>query len=145
MQGIAQGMGTANQANANLWSTLGANESLAQQNRLTANQQYGQDAQNQIRAQIFGGNTGIDMQQGAAKSAYDQRIEDWARQDWQAQQQALQQEALMNWQRQNQVGDTNVGGANDWRNNANSALLALMQGAIGSGLTLPDLQAMGLA
>lgn len=144
MQGVAQGMGQSAGANANLWSTLGANESQYQGNQRTANELTGQDVQNRIRAQIFGGNTGIDMQQGAAKAAYDQRQDEYARQDWAAQQQSLQQEALMNWQRQNQVGDTNTGGTNDWRNNANAALIALMQSGVGQGLTMPDLQALGL-
>lgn len=144
MQGAAQGQAAANQAFQNVISALSGNQQAAMQNRQIANQQYGQDAANQINAQNLGLGAGINVAEGNAQAQYKQYLQQLAYQDWQERQNREYQTALGNWQGQNAVSQNNVGINNDWRNNVNSSYLSLLAQAQGLGLTMPDLQALGL-
>lgn len=131
----------ADQAFGNLWRSSAANEDSMQTNRLGAAQMSGTDAENRIRALGLGGTAGINMQRGQAKSAYDQRVEDWAREDAQQQQQVLQQEAMQNWQRGNTVTEQQQA----YRNAAIEALLGLLPELKGTTLSMPTAQSLGWA
>ena len=54
---------------------------------------------------------------------------------------------MANWQRGNEVGDANVNSQTSYKNNILAQLSALLPQLIAQGgtLTLPDLQALGLA
>jgi hypothetical protein len=126
--------GGADRAFQNLYSALGANEDLMQTNRLNT---IGQDANTTNRAlDIAGlqGTTGIGLQRSAAQTAWQQRQDELA-----------QKEAEATWQRQNQVADNNNTTATAYRNSQVEALLGLLPQLIGTQLTLPQLQQMGLA
>ena len=131
----------ADQAFGNLWRSNAANEDIMQRNRIGAGQLTGMDAVNRINALAMGGRAGINQQQGAAKSAYDQRVEEWAREDAALQQQALQQEAMSNWQQGNTVNEQTQA----YRNAAIQALLGFLPEIKGTALTMPTAQSLGWA
>jgi hypothetical protein len=141
MQGQAAGDAAFN----NLWRVLGANEDIANRNRLGNVQQQSLDTQNALNVAALSGRTGIGLQRAGAESAYAQQIQQMMREDWQAQQQAAQQEALANWQRANQVQDFNATNINSYRNNELQALLGLLPSLAGNPAGLPTMQALGLA
>jgi hypothetical protein len=124
-----------------LWRNAAANEDTNQRNRLGAAQMSGTDAVNRIRALGLGGTAGINMQRGQAKSAYDQRVEDWAREDAALQQQAAQQEAMSNWTQQNTMTEQQQA----YRNAALEALLGFLPEIKGTALTMPSAQSLGWA
>jgi hypothetical protein len=129
----------ADQAFGNLWRSGAANEDMAQQGRLGTAQLSGQDAINRIRALGLGGQTGINMQEGQAKSAYDQRVEQWAREDAALQQQIAQQEAQANWQQGNEY----LTQQQAYRNAQIQAMLGLLPEMKGTALNLPNAQQLG--
>jgi hypothetical protein len=131
-----QGRAAADQAFGNLWRSQAANEDLAQRNRLTNAQIGNQDVQNRINAFGLQGRTGIGLQESKARTAHEQMVAD---RNWQIQ----QEEAQANWQRANQVSDTNMQNTNAYRNSQLETMLGLLP-QLGT-LTLPTLQAMGLA
>jgi len=135
----------ADQAMRNVWAMLAANEDLAQRNRLANAQQYGTQATQGITAAGRAGNLGIDLGQGAAQQAWQQRADERAYQDYQMQQQILQQEALQNWTRANQVQDTNYSTINSYNNSVLSSLLGLLPSmSANPGLVYPSMAALGL-
>jgi len=68
---------------------------------------------------------GVNMAEQRGKTAWQQQVD-----------QIRQQEAMQNWQRQNTVGDTNVGANNAWMQNALNSWLGLI-GQKAPGVTLP--------
>jgi hypothetical protein len=141
MQGQAAGDAAFN----NLWRVLGANEDIANRNRLGNVQQAGLDTQNALNVAALSGQTGIGLQRSQAQAAYQSQLQQMQREDWQAQQQAAQQEALANWQRANTVQDFNATNINSYRNNELQALLGLLPSLAGNPAGLPTMQALGLA
>jgi hypothetical protein len=124
----------ADRAFQNLFTSLGANEDLMQAGRLRS---VDQDANTTNRAlDIAGlqGTTGIGLQRSQAQTAWQQRADELA-----------QREAEATWQRQNQVSDANQQTSTAYRNSQVEALLGLLPSLIGTQLTLPQLQQMGLA
>ena len=138
-QANVQAQATADAGFGNLWKTLAGNEDMAQRNRLNSAQMSGTDAVNRLNALGLGGRAGINMQKGQAKSQYDQRVEEWAREDAAAQQAILQQEAQGNWQRGNEV----AGQQQEFRNAQLEALLGLMTELKGTNLQMPTAQTLG--
>jgi hypothetical protein len=131
---------------SSLFAALGAGEDTMQRNRQANAMQYGQQAQDSIRAAGRAGNLGLDLGQGQAQAQWQQSADERAYQDYQAQQQVLQQEAMQNWQRQNQVQDVNTQNTNSYNNSSIQALLGLLPQIQGNpSLHLPTLQALGLA
>ncbi len=141
-----QGEGVqADQAFGNVWRILAANEDLAQRNRLANAQQYGNQALAGITAAGRAGNLGIDLGQGQAQQAWQQRADERAYQDYQLQQQLLQQEALQSWQRANQIQDTNAANTNSYNNSVLQSLLGLLPSmSANPGLVYPSMAALGL-
>jgi len=138
---------SADQAFGNLLSVLGANENQLQGNRLSAIQADRGTTQRALDMARLQGNTGIGLQEGQAKQAYQQRADDRSLLNAQQRAQLAQQEALANWQRQNEVGDANVNAKSSYNQQVLSALASLLPSLIAQGgtLSLPDLQALGLA
>jgi hypothetical protein len=101
-----QGQG-ADQAYGNLLALLGVNEDRQQTNKLAATQADRGTAQTALNMARLQGMTGIGLQEGQAKQAWQQRADDRSLLNAQQRAQLAQQEALANWQRQNDVGDTN--------------------------------------
>ena len=135
----------ADQALRNVWALLGINEDRAQTNRLANAQQYGTQARDAITAQGRAGTLGIDLAQGQAQGAWQQRADERAYQDYQMQQQLLQQEALQNWQRANTVQDTNATNTNSYNNAVLQAMLGLLpQLQTNPSLALPQGWQMGM-
>ncbi len=137
---------SADQGFGNLLSILGSNEDVAQRNRLSAVQADRGTTNRALDMALLSGNTGIGLQEGAAKQGWQQRADDRGLLNAQQRSQISQQEALANWQRQNQVGDTNVANNMQYREGILGQLtnlLPLLTQA--GGLTLPDLAALGLA
>jgi len=138
---------SADQAFGNLLSILGTNENQMQGNRLSAIQADRGTTQRALDMARLQGNTGIGLQEGAAKQAWQQRADDRSLLNAQQRAQLAQQEALANWQRQNEVGDANVNAKSSYNQQVLSALASLLPSLISQGgtLSLPDLQALGLA
>lgn len=135
----------ADQALRNVWAMLGVNEDRAQTNRLANAQQYGTQAREGITAAGRAGQLGIDLGQGQAQSAWQQRADERAYQDYQMQQQLLQQEAMQNWQRANTVQDTNATNTNSYNNAVLQAMLGLLpQLQTNPNLALPQGWQVGL-
>ena len=129
----------ADQAFGNVWRSMAGNEDIMQRARLANAQQYGNQATQGIQAAGRAGTLGIDLGQGQAQSAWQQRADERAYQDYQQQQQVLQQEAMQNWQRGNQVQDLNTTNQNQYRNSELQALLGLLPQMIQSpNLNLPQ-------
>lgn len=130
---------------SSLFAALGGAEDIMQRSRLGNAQQYGQQAQDAIRAAGRAGNLGLDLGQGQAQAAWQQRADERAYQDYQMQQQVAQQEAMQNWQRANQVQDLNTTNTNSYTNSTLQALLGLLPSIQGNpNLSLPTLQSLGL-
>jgi hypothetical protein len=137
---------TADQGFGNLLSILGSNEDVAQRNRLSAVQADRGTTNRALDMAMLAGNTGIGLQEGQARQAWQQRADDRGLLNAQQRAQIAQQEAMANWQRQNQVGDTNVSNNMQYREGVLGQLtnlLPLLTQA--GGLTLPDLASLGLA
>lgn len=134
------------QAFGNLLTLLGTNEDTAQRNRLGAVQTDRNWTNNMLNMAQLQGQTGIGLQEGQAKQAWQQRADDRALLNAQQRNQLAQQEALANWQRQNEVGDTNNANKTAYYNSVMSALTGLLPSlvAAGGGLNLPDYAAFGL-
>lgn len=135
----------ADQAFGNLLALAGANEDRLQANRLSALQADRGTTQRALDMARLQGMTGIGLQEGQAKQAWQQRADDRAMVNAQQRYQGSSQEALANWQRANEVGDLNVGNTNSYRNTILSQLAQLLPSLYGTGLSLPDLAALGLA
>jgi hypothetical protein len=136
---------SADQGFGNLLAILGSNENIAQRNRLSAVQADRGTTQRALDMARLQGNTGIGMQEGAAKQQWQQRADDRGLLNAQQRAAINQQEALANWQRQNEVGDTNVSNRAGYSQATLNALSQLLPQLIGTSLTLPDLAALGLA
>jgi hypothetical protein len=140
-QGYQQQLGEGRQADAglsSLFAALAGNEDVMQRSRLANAQQYGTQATDAITAAGRAGNLGLNLGQGQAQSAWQQRADEWAREDSQMQQQVLQQEAMNNWQRQNQVQDLNTTNTNSYTNSTLQALFGLLPSIQGNpNLALP--------
>ncbi len=138
---------SADQAFGNLLSILGTNENQMQGNRLSAVQADRGTTQRALDMARLQGNTGIGLQEGQAKQQWQQRADDRSLLNAQQRAQLAQQEALANWQRQNEVGDANVNSKSSYNQQMLSALASLLPSLIAQGgtLSLPDLQALGLA
>jgi hypothetical protein len=135
----AQAQAIADAGFGNLWRTLAGNEDQNQTNRLGAAQMQGVDAVNRINALGLGGTTGINMQRGQAKSAYDQRVEEWAREDAMQAQQIAQQEAMSNWQQ----GNAGIDQEQAYRNATLEAILGILPGLAGTTLAMPTASQVG--
>ena len=133
----------ADQAFSNLLALSGVNEDRMQGNRLSALQADRGTTQRALDMARLSGMTGIGLQEGQAKQAWQQRADDRGLLNAQQRAQIAQQEALANWQRQNEVGDTNVGNTNTYRQSIIAQLAQLLPQL--NGLSLPDLAALGLA
>jgi hypothetical protein len=130
-EGWAAGQG----ALSSLWGLLAGNEDTAQRNRLNRVQTDRGTTNMAIDAANLGGQTGIEMQQGQAQTAFNERVEA-------ARNQIAQQEAMANWQRGNEVSDLNMANSNSYTNAQLQALLGLMPEFKGSSLTMPDLNTL---
>jgi hypothetical protein len=124
-----EGAGAADQAFGNLWATLGANEDMAQRNRLNAIRQDRMTTDNALAIAALQGRTGIGLQKAGAKDEWRQRVED-------ARNAIRQQESLASWQRENQVADTNLSTSSSYRNNVIQALLGMLPN-LAEGVNLP--------
>ncbi len=132
------------QAFGNLLTLLGANEDSAQRNRLGAVQTDRNWTNNMLNMAQLQGQTGIGLQEGQAKQAWQQRADDRSLLNAQTRYQGDTQAALANWQRANEVGDTNNAQKTAYYNNVLSQLTNLLPLLMGSGLNLPDYAAVGL-
>lgn len=126
-----QGAGAADQGFRNLWSVLGANEDLAQRNRLANIGEDRATTANALRVAALQGRTGIGLQKAGAKDEWRTRVEE-------ARNQLRQQQALANWQRRNQVTDTNLTNTTSFRNNLISAIIGLVPN-LAEGVELPEI------
>ena len=137
---------TSDQAFSNLLALAGTNEDVAQRNRLSAVQADRGTTQRALDMARLQGNTGIGLQEGQAKQAWQGRADDRALLNAQQRAQLAQQEALANWQRGNEVGDTNNAAKSSYYNNVLSQITALLPQLIAQGgsLNLPDYAALGL-
>jgi len=135
---------TGDQAFGNLLALLGTNEDSAQRNRLGAVETDRNWTNNMLNMAQLQGQTGIGLQEGQAKQAWQGRADDRALLNAQTRYQGDTQGALANWQRQNEVGDTNNAQKTAYYNNVLSQLTNLLPLLMGSGLNLPDYTAVGL-
>jgi hypothetical protein len=133
-----EGGAAADQAFGNLWNVLGANENVAQRNRLTAAMQDRQATQNALAIAALQGRTGIGLQKAGAKEEWRTRKED-------TNYQRRLQQALQNWQQRNQVAATNVQNDVAYRNSLMQALMGMVP-SLAQGVALPDVnEVLGLA
>ena len=137
---------TADQGFGNLLALLGTNEDTAQRNRLGAVQTDRNWTNNMLNMAQLQGQTGIGLQEGQAKQAWQGRADDRALLNAQTRYQGDTQGALANWQRANEVGDTNNASQSAYYNSVISALTGLLPSLIAQGgsLNLPDYAALGL-
>lgn len=142
LNNLQQGAAAGNAAFGNVWGLLGANEDIAQKNRVLRAQQDRANSEAALNAAALQGNTGIGLQRTQAQTAWQQAADQRAYQDYQMQQQLAQQAAMQNWQRQNQVQDTNATNTQGWNASTIQSLLGLL-GKFGGNL--PDLASLGLA
>lgn len=134
--------GGADAAFGNLLAILGANQGQQQQNKLAnVGQQQAQTNRGYDMAQLQG-NTGIGLQQGAAKTAWQQAADQRAYDSYNTNYANQANTATQNWQRGNTVSDTNVANANSYTNTELSALIALLPQL--RGLNLPGMAQLGL-
>lgn len=129
LQQVAGEGAQADRAFGNVYALLAANDQARQAANLRAINADRQMMDTNLGLEGNMLNLGVNMGQAKAKTAWDQMLR-------QAQYEAAQQEAATNWQRQNTVGDTNVGNRNAWNSGLMQTLLAMV-GARAPGTTLP--------
>ena len=142
-QGARSDAGGADQAFGNLLGILGQNQALDATNRRYSNQQDQANTGRMYDMAKLQGDTGIGLQQGAAKNQWQQRYDDRAAQIYDQQYQGNLTEQQANWQRANQLADTNYTTNNQYTNSMLSSVMGnLLPLIIQGGLSVPDIQAL---
>jgi hypothetical protein len=142
-QGARSDAGGADQAFGNLLGILGQNQALDATNRRYSNQQDQANTGRMYDMAQLQGNTGIGLQQGQAKDAWQQRYDARAADIYNQQYQGQLTENQANWQRQNQLADTNYTTNNQYTNSMLSSVMGNLLPLIIQGkLTMPDIQGL---
>jgi len=119
----------ADRAFGNVYALMNANDQARQAGNLRANAADRMTTEQNLGIEGNMLNLGANMAQAKGQSAWEQMVR-------QAQLDAANQETTANWQRQNTVGDTNVGNRNAWNSGLMNTLLSII-GSKAPGTTLP--------
>jgi len=142
-QGAAGEAAGADRAFGNLLGILGQNQAQDATNRRYANQQDQANTGRMYDMAKLQGDTGIGLQQGAAKNQWQQRWDDRAAQIYDQNYQGQLAENQANWQRANQLSDSNYSTNNQYTNAMLSSVMGnLLPLIIQGGLSVPDIQAL---
>jgi len=142
-QGARSDAAGADQAFGNLLGILGQNQARDYTNRQYAAQQDQANTGRMYDMAKLQGDTGIGLQQGAAKDAWQQRYDARAADIYNQQYQGNLAEQQANWQRANQLSDSNYSTNNQYTNSMLSSVLGnLLPLIIQGGLSVPDIQAL---
>jgi hypothetical protein len=133
----------ADQAFGNLLGILGQNQANDATNRRYSNQQDQANTGRMYDMAKLQGDTGIGLQQGQAKDAWQQRYDARAADIYNQQYQGNLAENQANWTRQNQLSDTNYTTNNSYTNSMLSSVMGnLLPLIINGSLTIPDIQGL---
>jgi hypothetical protein len=139
-QGARSDAAGADQAFGNLLGILGQNQARDYTNRQYAAQQDQANTGRMYDMAKLQGDTGIGLQQGAAKNQWQQRYDERAADIYNQQYQGNLTEQQANWQRANQLSDSNYATNNSYTNSMLSSVLGNLLPLIISGqLQVPDI------
>jgi len=139
-QGAQSDAAGADQAFGNLLGILGQNQANDYTNRQYAAQQDQANTGRMYDMAKLQGDTGIGLQQGAAKNQWQQRYDERAADIYNQQYQGNLAEQQANWQRANQLSDSNYATNNQYTNSMLSSVLGNLLPLIISGqLQVPDI------